>query len=553
MPLIYEGRYVDLEQDKDEIDRLVDRVVEDLDIKLKAQLQRNIEHKILKDNPKRITEIAYDIEKHYLKKFAETGLKGQIVAPSKFSAVLFQKYFSQSGKIKTALVISDENGLIDDQNEHKKDVEEYLRDIKANYQSLSSYEKEVIDSFKHNDDGIEILIVVDKLLTGFDAPRNTVLYLSKELRDHNLLQAIARVNRLYNNTTLPKTSGYIIDYSENAQNIKTAMQLFGSYDEEDVKSALIDVNEKINELEQSYGALQDIFKTIANDDEAYLQSLSDEAKRKEFYDLLNSFLNNFKECSVLQDFVHEFDNIDLYRNELKKFMELRKVASVRYADRIDFSRYKQALIKIMDNNIKASEAELLTKQIVITDKEAFEEAIDEMGSEKSKAEAIAAQTERTISELADKDPVYYEQFSKKIGELLEAMRQKKISDIEALKEARHLNEQVMNKEDESLPESIKSTKGADIFYRNLKEKFEELNMPESVYCEVILGIFEVLDSKTIVDWHKQSDTQRMIKSRLDDYLYDEVKIGMNIELSNEDITKLLESIINLALENHELF
>ena len=553
MPLIYEGRYVDLEQDKDEIDRLVDRVVEDLDIKLKAQLQRNIEHKILKDNPKRITEIAYDIEKHYLKKFAETGLKGQIVAPSKFSAVLFQKYFSQSGKIKTALVISDENGLIDDQNEHKKDVEEYLRDIKANYQSLSSYEKEVIDSFKHNDDGIEILIVVDKLLTGFDAPRNTVLYLSKELRDHNLLQAIARVNRLYNNTTLPKTSGYIIDYSENAQNIKTAMQLFGSYDEEDVKSALIDVNEKINELEQSYGALHDIFKTIANDDEAYLQSLSDEAKRKEFYDLLNSFLNNFKECSVLQDFVHEFDNIDLYRNELKKFMELRKVASVRYADRIDFSRYKQALIKIMDNNIKASEAELLTKQIVITDKEAFEEAIDEMGSEKSKAEAIAAQTERTISELADKDPVYYEQFSKKIGELLEAMRQKKISDIEALKEARHLNEQVMNKEDESLPESIKSTKGADIFYRNLKEKFEELNMPESVYCEVILGIFEVLDSKTIVDWHKQSDTQRMIKSRLDDYLYDEVKIGMNIELSNEDITKLLESIINLALENHELF
>jgi type I restriction enzyme R subunit len=553
LPLIYEGRYVDLEQDKDEIDRLVDRVVEDLDDKLKIQLQKNIEHKILKDNPKRITEIAYDIEKHFLKEFAGTGLKGQIVAPSKFSAVLFQKYFNQSGKIKTALVISDENGLIDEKDEHKKEVEEYLRDIKANYQSLITYEKEVIDSFKHNDEGIELLIVVDKLLTGFDAPRNTVLYLAKELKDHNLLQAIARVNRLYENHTLPKTTGYIIDYSENALNIKTAMQLFGNYDEEDVKSTLVDVSEKINELEQSYGALHDLFKNIANDDEAYLQSLSDEAKRNEFYDALNKFINNFKECSVLQDFVHEFNDIDLYQNELKKFMELRKIANIRYADKVDFSKYKQALVKIMDNNIKASEAELLTKQIEITDTEAFEDAIDEMGSDKSKAEAIAAQTERTISELADKDPVYYEQFSKKISELLEAMRNKKISDIEALKQARLFNDQVMNKEDESLPKSIKSTKGADIFYRNLKEKFETLGMKNEDICKVILDIFEILKSKTIIDWHKQADTQRKIKHQLDDYLYDEVKIGMNIDLSNNDITELLETIINLALENNELF
>ncbi len=70
-------------------------------------------------------------------------------------------------------------------------------------------------------------------------------------------------------------------------------------------------------------------------------------------------------------FVHEFKHLDVYRQELKKFMELRKVASVRYADRVDFNKYKQALIKIMDNNIKAEEAELLTKQIAITDREAF--------------------------------------------------------------------------------------------------------------------------------------------------------------------------------------
>jgi type I restriction enzyme, R subunit len=552
LPLIYEGRYVDLKQDKDEIDRLTDRITTNLNEKLRFQLQ-NIAKTILKDNPRRITEISVDIEKHYLSRFAGTGLKAQIVAPSKFSAVLFQKYFQSNEKIKTALVISDENGIIDEKNEHKKEVEEYLKEIKDKHQSLVSYEKEVIDSFKHNDDGIEILIVVDKLLTGFDAPRNTVLYLSKELRDHNLLQAIARVNRLYDNKSLPKTAGYIIDYSENALNIKTAMQLFGSYDENDVKSALIDVQEKIDELESSYGDLDRIFKAIPNDDEAYLQHLAHEPDRKQFYDTLNKFLQSFKECMVLQDFAHEFKHLDVYRNELKKFMELRKIASFRYADTVDFSRYKQALVKIMDENIKAEEAELLTKQIVITDKEVFERAVEEMGSDKSKAEAIASQTERTISEMEEKDPVFYKRFSQKISELLEAMRLKKIADIEALKQARLIHEQVMNKEDDELPEILKDSQGADIFYRNLKEKFESFGMSDEVQCTVILDIFNILKKETIVDFHRQAATQRVIKNKLDDYLYDEVKLNMKIDISHTDLADILDDIINLALENHEIF
>jgi len=93
-------------------------------------------------------------------------------------------------------------------------------------------------------------------------------------------------------------------------------------DEEDVKSTLIDVGEKIRELEEAYGNLHEIFKTISNDDEAYLQHLEEESVRKEFYNVLNGFLKNFKDCSVLQDFVHEFEHLGLYRRELKKYMEL---------------------------------------------------------------------------------------------------------------------------------------------------------------------------------------------------------------------------------------
>ena len=553
LPLIYEGRYVDLHQDRHEIDRQIERLTEGLNEKQKKQLQKNIEKKIIKDNPKRIVEIAYDIEKHFLKRFKDTGLKAQIVAPSKFSAMLFQKYFENSGKIHTSLVISDDNGIIGDEDEHRKEVDAYLKKIKESHQTLLSYEKDAIESFKYNDDGVEILIVVDKLLTGFDAPRNTILYLAKELRDHNLLQAIARVNRLYDNKVVPKTAGYIIDYSENAQNIKTAMQLFGNYDEDDVAGTLIDVDEKIEELEKNYNNLHDIFKTVKGDDEAYIQHLEEEPKRKEFYDSLNLFLKSFNECMVLQEFVHEFKNLDTYRNELKKFMELRKTVSVRYADRVDFDKYKQALIKIMDDNIKAEEAELLTKQITITDTEAFEKIVEEMGSDKSKAEAIAAQTQRTITEKLDTDPKFYQKFSDKINDILEEMRKKKIADIEALKQMKLIEDEVLNKKDDSIPDKIKGKIGADIFYRNLQDEFNEFDLSDEQYIDIIINMLDALKSELIVDWYRNNEVKRVIYNKLDDYLYDEVIVKQDIKLTNDKIKNIIDKIIKLAVENHKIF
>ena len=550
LPLIYEGRFVDLTQDKKEIDRQVDRLVEDLNDTQKKQLQKNIQNRIIKDNPKRISEIAFNIEKHYVDRFQGFGLKAQIVAPSKFSAMLLQSFFSNSGKVSTALVISDENGIIDDRDEHKKEVEDYLKDIKNKYQSLLSYEKEVIESFKYNEEGIEILIVVDKLLTGFDAPRNTVLYLAKELRDHNLLQAIARVNRLYDNPTLPKTAGFIVDYSENAQNIHTAMQLFGNYDEDDVKGALISVNDKINELESSYGALHDIFNNIASDDEAYLQHLADDPTRKEFYAALNKFMQEFSECMNLQNFAGEFDDLDLYRKELKKFMELRKTATLLHEERVDFSRYRNALVKIMDNNIKAQEAELLTEEIDITNKELFEKALEGIGSDKSKAEAIAAQTKRTITEKFASDPEFYGKFSKKISEILDAMRAKKLADIEALKQLKLITDELLSKKDDSLPQAIANVEGADVLYRNLRK---DLKIDDASYIKAVLDLYSVLKQNARVDWWKNHEMKRVMRNSVDDYLYDELKIHLGIDITTQQVETLIEDVLHLAENNHEMF
>jgi type I restriction enzyme R subunit len=555
LPLIYEGRYVDLVQNEEQIDRHVERITEGLNEKQKKELQKYIGTKVIKDNPQRIVEIGYDIEKHFTQHFQDTGLKAQIVAPSKFSAVLFQKFFQERGKIRTAVVVSDEHDDGDEANTHKAEVVKYLDGVRKNHSSVNKYEKDVIDSFKYNDDGIEVIIVVDKLLTGFDAPRNTVLYLAKDLRDHNLLQAIARVNRLHENKKLPKTAGYIIDYSENAKNIDTAMKLFGNYDEADVQGTLIDVSDKIQELEQSYSLLHDIFKTIkgSSDDEMFLQLLDDAPTRETFYKTLNAFIKNLNECFVLQDFVHEFDNLDVYTRELKKFLELRKTASLKYADRVDLAEYKQSLVNILDKYVDASGVELLTKQINITDRKQFEEAIESLGTAKSKAEAIAAQTEKTITERMDTDPEFYERFSKKISEILKKMRDGKMADVAALKQLKLISEDVVNKKDETLPEVIEQVKGSDVFYRNLREEFLKFGLTEEVFIGIILDIYGIVKSEAIVDWYKNIDVKRRIMNTIDDYLYDVVKKDKGIDLTDEDMKSIINSTLVLAENNYEIF
>ncbi|MEI7425495.1 MAG: HsdR family type I site-specific deoxyribonuclease, partial [Candidatus Moraniibacteriota bacterium] len=558
LPLIYEGRYVDMTQDAKQIDRLekrqADRVADGSGMKYVAKMKKEINAKVIRDNPGRIREIAYDIEKHYSENFQNTGLKAQIVAPSKFSAILFQKHFEASGKIRTAIVISDEHEDGDDENTHRKEVVAYLDGVREKNGNVAKYEKDVIESFKYNEDGVEIIIVVDKLLTGFDAPRNTVLYLAKDLRDHNLLQAIARVNRLHENKKLPKTAGYIIDYSENAKNINTAMKLFGNYDEADVKGTLIDVTEKIQELEQSYGLVHDIFKELksSSDDEAYLQFLGDGPKRETFYKALNDFIRKLNECFVLQDFVHEFSHLDAYKRELKKFMELRRAASLKYADRVDLSQYKQSLVNILDKYVDALGVELLTKQVNITDRKQFEEAIENLGSDKSKAEAIAAQTEKTITEKMGMDPEFYERFSKKISEILEAMRLGKLADIEALKQMKIIRDDVVDKKDESLPERINAEKGSDIFYRNLRGAFGASLSDEQGYIDIVLDILSIIKEEAIVDWYKTADVKRKMMNAIDDYLYDVVKNQKNIELTHDEMQTIINTAMQLAENNNEV-
>ena len=137
----------------------------------------------------------------------------------------------------------DREGNEEVDEENMPAVQQFWKKMMAKHGSEEQYNKNLINGFKNGDDP-EIIIVVDKLLTGFDAPRNTVLYLTRQLKDHTLLQAIARVNRLYDG----KDFGYIIDYRGVSQNLNKAFDLYGKleeFDQADLEGRITDVAEEI--------------------------------------------------------------------------------------------------------------------------------------------------------------------------------------------------------------------------------------------------------------------------------------------------------------------
>ena len=142
--------------------------------------------------------IALDINEHYKNTWQGTGFKAMLATSSKFEAIRYHQIFEMYGDVKTAFVISsadNREGNEDIHDENKLLVQKELERIVREYGNLDDYGTKIKEEFCDGDD-VEILIVVDKLLTGFDAPVAVGLYVDKELKEHKLLQAIARVNNI---------------------------------------------------------------------------------------------------------------------------------------------------------------------------------------------------------------------------------------------------------------------------------------------------------------------------------------------------------------------
>lgn len=562
LPLIYQGRFVDQRVDEN-INLFYERIAGTLSEQQKKDFEKKcLSSSLLEQTSRRVEMIALDVHDHYVKHFQGTGLKAQLVAPSKYAAILFKKALDMLGGVSSEVVISEtvaEEDESDDKNAYsKKTVAQFLAEQKTGYGSLENREKRVIQDFKKNPEGCEILIVVDKLLTGFDAPCNTVLYLAKQLQDHNLLQAIARVNRLYDGEKDKqiKANGLIVDYSKNAKNLKDALVLFSHYEAQDVERALLNTDDQIQLLEKTYDDLHAIFKNVkdvANSD-AYVQELvqNEDAKNK-FYEKVNLFIRQFDTCFSLYDFHEKFsdEKLKLYRKDLKRFVEIKKTTQLVLAEKVDFSKYKEQLRKLLDTYVSAKEVEILSKEISLTDMREFNQYVEDEKnglSDRSKAKAIAAQTSKVIRERYKRDEIFYKKFSDRIEKILQEIEDAKREDVAALFiEMKKIQSTVENYEDSDLPEAIRNEKVYHPFWRNLAEKFAN-KIDDNLFVEVLKQIIAIIRQNKKVDFEHDITVKRRVIIAIEDFLFDDLALGFR----PAEVQAIAEKCWELAILNREM-
>ena len=207
--------------------------------------------------------------------------------------------------------------------------------------------------------------MVDKLLVGFDEPRNTVLYIDKPLREHGLLQAIARVNRLFED----KDFGYIIDYRGVLGELNEALETYNAledFDAEDVAGTITDIGQITEELPGLHDRLWAMFDPVTNkqDQEAMERFLEPEDRRQHFYDALNDFARALKVALSTTAFYENTPEkrINAYKRDLLFFHNLRTAVKLRYAESIDYGEYEQKIRKLINDHIKAKGVTVLTPE-----------------------------------------------------------------------------------------------------------------------------------------------------------------------------------------------
>ena len=557
VPLIYEGRFVEQKVDEENIDmwfkqttkRLTDAQKEDLRQKW-SSIRR------LTSTDARIKRIALDINNHFVLGFKDTGFKAMLATNYKRDAIRYLECFEQFGDLTCAVVISppDMRESVDDIDEGTDDkVIAYWNKMMRQYGDADTYEEAMKNRFCYGE--IDILIVCSKLLTGFDAPICQVLYIDKELKEHGLLQAIARTNRLCEG----KEYGLIVDYRGLIQKLDAAMDMYSgagleNFEGGDLKGVVVDIMEAVGQLRTAYTNLIDLFTDVKNleDSEAIEVSLADEKKREDFYNLLCTLgraLNVVLNAEQVYAAVPR-EELKKYQDTFIFFSKVRRSVKIRYADAIDNSEYEPLMQNLLDTHLSVAGLKQITNPVDILNKDDFERELEELGSLRAKADAITSRLSRSISAKYDENPAYYESFSKRIKNALEEYKEKVISEAEYLAKMKSIMEDYhAGKSTISYPDRIKHNVHAQAFYGVITALFDDAQVAEMTpefAAEIAEEITAIIANHSQVDWTNNQTIHDRISQDIDDLFYAYEK-ERGLVLDFDLIDKIIENVKTVAL------
>jgi len=556
VPLLYEGRLVELELQKDSMQRWFERVTKRLSDDQKADLKRRMasESEISRAE-QRLKMIAFDVGEHYRDNIQGRGLKAQLAADSRESAIRYGQFLEEFGGVEVAVIMSKP-----DLRSESRQVKAFWQRMMDRYGSEKHYNDDILASFSR-EDGVEILIVVDRLLTGFDEPRNAVLYIDKPLQEHSLLQAIARVNRLYDG----KDFGLLIDYRGVLGKLNEAMQTYDALAEFDPKDVdltdtLMDIQAEIAKLPQRHTDLWAVFKEVKNqhDNEAMEQHLAADDVRQDFYSALRAYVKTLGIALGSEQFHEQTkpERIARYKADLKYFVELRRSVQQRYAETVDYSAYEKQVRKLMDAHIQAPDVAPITAQVNIFDVDAFTAEVESIEGTAAKADTIASRIKRTVTEKMEEDPVFYKRFSDLVQQAIDDYRAGRIDDVEFLKRMRGYQEAIVSEREDDIPQPLRGRRTAQAFFGVLGEVLQsysghDADRRTALAVEMAAAIEDIVVARSIRDWVHNADVQQQITDAIDDYLF-EMRDTAGLELDTVDMDAIIERCLDIARKRAQL-
>ena len=563
VPLLYEGRLAKQTVNASPLDTFFEMVSEPLTEYQKADFKKKFSRADqLNSAEQKIYAIAWNISLHFRDNWqGKTPFKAQLVCDKKINAVRYKQFLDEIGIVSSEVLISapdDREGEDSAYEKSPEKINQFWKRMLDEHGNSKSYEKNIISRFKNQEDP-EIIIVVDKLLTGFDEPKNTVLYLTRNLQSHKLLQAIARVNRIYPD----KEFGYIIDYYGVIENLDDALVMYSSFedfDADDLEGTLTNINEEIKKLPQKHSELWDIFKTVTNkrDAEAYQLLLRDEAIRVVFYDKLAAYAKGLKLALSSMDFHKQVEAkiIDRYKEDLAMFMKLRMAVVERYSDAVDYKQYEGQIQKLIDTHITTEKVEVITELVNIFDKEKFQQEVENTTGKAAKADKIASRTAKHISEKMDEDPAFYKKFSQMLAETIAEYEANRINEAQYLSKVKDIMENVLAHTDSDIPESLGEREVAKAFYgltvEALIDKIQDAVVRKEVAVLSALKIDDLIrasvleNEKPIIDWQQKTNITGKLLIEIGDYLIDEVRDKYNVLLSFGEMDQIANNCIEVA-------
>ena len=518
VPIFYESRLPELQVIGQTIDQLFARVFADRSDDERAAIkQRFANEQAIAGAPRRIEAVCLNLIDHFAKFIAPNHFKAQVVAASRHTAVTYKETLDRLNGPESALIMSTQH------NDEARLARWHLR---------KDEQDRLVERFKDRDDPLAILVVCDMLLTGFDAPAEQVMYLDAPLKEHTLLQAIARVNRPLGDE---KMYGLVVDYWGVSAKLKDALEIFSATD---VQGALAPKGDELPRLQARHAAAMKCFQAVTdpNEMDACVRVLEPEDVRAEF-DLA------FRRFSQSMDMLLPDPRALAYRADLGRLGQIRAGARARYRDdRLDLTGCGEKVRQLIDDAVAAGGIRILVTEVRLFSPE-FDEKMEALPNDNAKAKEMEHAIRHEISIRLEENPAFYQSLRERLEAIIEERRQERIEAAEQLELLFSLREEAKGERNQAQDMGLEA-RGHAIYGLLEKQIPGKIKEQSGAYDKANRDLAATLDDAIepftdLVDWWQKEDLQRQMRRT--------IKLHLRARgLADDDMEALAAGIVDLA-------